>query len=136
VTGTISAWARRGATAVAAGRVAIGVVALAAPPLIGRPWVAEAADSTEGRVLARALGGRDLALGLGALAALGRRSTAARAWIGLAAVADTCDAVTTAVAWRELPASKWLVAASAAGAAAVGAAAVWSLAGEEPPGAA
>ena len=139
---SIGAWARRGATAVAAGRVAIGVVALAAPPVVGRPWVGDPASSTEGRVLARALGGRDLALGLGALAALhGPADTgsavagSAATWVGLAAVADACDAVTTAIAWPRLPATKWLVAASAAGAAAIGAVAAWSLLTPEPPNA-
>jgi hypothetical protein len=123
---TISEWARRGAVAVAAGRVAIGVVALAAPPVVGRPWVGEAARTPEGKVLARALGGRDLALGLGALATLNSQDGSARPWLGLAAAADACDTLATLVAWRRLPASKWLVLATAAGAAAVGAAAVLS----------
>src|SRR6516162_3676189 len=67
---------RRGATAVAAARVAIGVLALARPGVPSRPWVGVGAGADEGeaglavRVLGRALGGRDLSLGLGALAAL------------------------------------------------------------------
>ncbi|HEY2442447.1 MAG TPA: hypothetical protein VGI31_04895 [Streptosporangiaceae bacterium] len=163
MTATISEWLRRGATAVAAGRVAIGVVALAAPPLVARPWVGPMADSAEGRVLARALGGRDLALGIGALAALHAPaiavgsaaagpattgpaatgadvtgSSAARpaaTWVGVAAVADAFDLLATAVAWRRLPASRWLVALSAGGAAVAGAAAAWSLAtGDAPDG--
>jgi hypothetical protein len=138
MTATISAWARRGATVVAAGRVAIGAVALVAPPLVARPWVGEAGGTTEGRLLARTLGGRDLALGLGALAALNGQDAAGSAvtWVGLAAVADACDTVATAVAWRKLPATKWLVAATAAGAAAVGAVAAWSMVSGEPTGAA
>ena len=35
---------RRGATAVAAGRVAIGLAALACPAIPSRPWVGAAAD--------------------------------------------------------------------------------------------
>jgi hypothetical protein len=62
-----AAWVRRGAAALAAARTALGVVALASPQLVGRPWVGDAAEGTPGRVLARALGGRDLALGVGAL---------------------------------------------------------------------
>jgi hypothetical protein len=141
VTATISAWLRRGAIAVAAGRVAIGVVALTAPPLIARPWIGPAAGSAEARVLARALGGRDLALGLGALTALlapepGTGSPvpaagSAGVWVGAAAVADALDALATAASWRKLPASRWLVALSAAGAAALGAAASWSLVARE-----
>ncbi|HJZ25265.1 MAG TPA: hypothetical protein VJ370_03220, partial [Streptosporangiaceae bacterium] len=61
---------RRGATAVAAGRVALGVTALAWPAVPARPWVGPAADGVAARVFGRALGARDLALGLGALAAL------------------------------------------------------------------
>ena len=73
---------RRGATAVAAARVAIGVLALARPGVPSRPWVGAGAGTGAGtaglaaRALGRALGGRDLGLGLGALVALdsgGRR---------------------------------------------------------------
>jgi hypothetical protein len=66
----MSEWLRRGATAVAVSRVGVGVVAFAAPALVSRSWVGGAGGGTSGRVLGRALGGRDLALGLGALAAL------------------------------------------------------------------
>lgn len=131
-----AAWVRRGATALAAARTAIGVVALASPALVGRPWVGAAADGTHGRVLARALGGRDLALGLGTLAALQQiplagtdhSDSAAALWVGLGALADSLDVLATAIAWDELPSvGRWLVAASAGGAAVTGAAAAWSL---------
>ena len=69
-TTTIPSLLRRGATAVAAGRVALGVTALAWPSVPARPWVGAAADGLAARVFGRALGARDLALGLGALAAL------------------------------------------------------------------
>jgi hypothetical protein len=113
-----------------------------------------------GQVLGRALGGRDLSLGLGALAALrlqraqspasiwgaamstdpGKPDPAAAAglaagvWVGLAALADGLDLVTTAVSWRDLPSrQRWLVALSSGGAAAVGAAAAVSLAAGPSP---
>ena len=114
-----------------------------------------------GQVLGRALGGRDLVLGLGALAALrlqpaqspvsiwgAAKSTdpgkpesgggcrpGCGVWVGLAALADGLDLVTTAVSWRDLPSrQRWLVAFSSGGAAAVGAAAAVSLAaGPSPP---
>ena len=113
-----------------------------------------------GQVLGRALGGRDLALGLGALSALrlqraqspasiwgaamstdpGKPDPAAAAdlaagvWVGLAALADGLDLVTTAVSWRDLPSrQRWLVAVSSGGAAAVGAAAAVSLAAGPSP---
>jgi hypothetical protein len=133
-----AAWIRGGATALAGARTAIGVVALASPMLIARPWVgAGAAKAAPGRVLGRALGGRDLALGLGALIAL-RRARAggqygAGVWVGVAALADSFDVLATGAAWDELPAvTRWLVAGSAAGSAAVGAVAAWSLIKGDP----
>ena len=124
-----AAWVRRGATALAAARTAIGVAALASPALIARPWVGAAAHEAPARVLGRALGGRDLALGLGALAALARPAPASAAlWVGAGALADSLDVLATRAAWDELPAiGRWLVAMSAGGAAVVGGAAAWSL---------
>lgn len=195
----MSEWLRRGATAVAVSRIGVGVVAFAAPALVSRSWVGGAGGGPSGRVLGRALGGRDLALGLGALAALrlqSLRTASGRAmvwdaalfaapdpvagpasvpvrpdatpeppptpetlesavaavhgeappldpappwssgpfgpagagqaavWVGLAALADGLDLLTTARAWHELPPlQRWLVALSSGGAAAVGAAA-------------
>jgi hypothetical protein len=131
-----SDWMRRGATALALGRTAIGVAALASPALIARPWVGEASGPAA-RVLGRALGGRDLALGLGALAALQRvppppvppgAPGRAGAWVAAGALADSLDVLATVAAWDELPpAGRWLVAVSAGGAAVAGAAAAWSL---------
>jgi len=196
VPAAMSEWLRRGATAVAVSRVGVGVVAFTAPALVSRSWVGSAGGGPSGRVLGRALGGRDLALGLGALAALrlqrlraasGRAmvwdaalsaapvpvagpasvpvrpdtapeppespesavaavhgeappldpappwssgpfgpagSGPAAVWVGLAALADGVDLLTTARAWHELPPlQRWLVALSSGGAAAVGAAA-------------
>jgi len=165
VPAAMSVWLRRGATAVAASRVGVGVVALAAPALVSRSWAGGAGGGASGQipgqVLGRALGGRDLALGLGALAALRLQSTgaagstwaaalstdpgkpdpaaapglAAGVWVGLAALADGLDLVTTAVSWRDLPSpQRWLVALSSGGAAAVGAAAAVSLVAGAPPG--
>jgi hypothetical protein len=155
VPAAMSVWLRRGATAVAASRVGLGLVAFAAPEVVARSWVG-AGGGPSGRVTAqvmgRALGGRDLVLGLGALAALRLPSTGipssswaaalstgaqkpdpaagrvAGAWVGLAALADGLDLVTTALSWRQLPSpQRWLVTLSAGGAAVVGAAAATSL---------
>jgi hypothetical protein len=117
---------RRGAQAVAAGRVALGVAALAWPSVPARPWVGAAADDLAARVFGRALGARDLALGLGALAALQRPAAepeSASAWVAAGALSDALDVVASLSAWSELPrGSRWLVAASAGGAALAGAA--------------
>jgi hypothetical protein len=135
----IPALLRTGATAVAAGRVALGLTALAWPSGPARPWVGAAADDLAARVFGRALGARDLALGLGALAALRRSADApasgggpagsggsggsAAAWVAAGALSDALDVAASLSAWRELPrVGRWLVVASAGGAALAGAA--------------
>jgi hypothetical protein len=139
-------WMRGGAAAIAAARTAIGVVALAAPTLVTRPWLGPDRGPAA-RVLGRALGGRDLALGLGALAALQPTPAGPQSaghpgiWIGLAALSDAMDVLATVAAWDELPpVGRWLVAMSAGGSAVAGAAAAGSLltgaAGSLPTGAA
>lgn len=140
---------RRGAAAVAAARVAIGVAALVWPAVPSRPWVGAGTGDGNGdgagagsaelasRVFGRALGGRDLGLGLGALVALGRLSRegngepeaeSASVWVAAGALADALDVATTLVAWRDLPrVTRWLVIGSAAGAAVTGAAGALAL---------
>jgi hypothetical protein len=94
------------------------------------PWrrasVLMAADDLAARVFGRALGARDIALGLGALTALQRPATepgSACAWVAAGALSDALDVVASLSSWRELPrVSRWLVAGSAGGAALVGAA--------------
>jgi hypothetical protein len=117
---------RRGAMTVAALRVALGLTALAWPSVPARPWTGAGADDLTTRVFGRALGARDLALGLGALAAL-RDQTAspgsARSWVAAGALSDALDVAASLAAWRELPrGTRWLVAASAGSAALAGAA--------------
>jgi hypothetical protein len=106
----------RGAGRILAGlRLLIGVVAFAAPTRLARGWVGvEAADGT-GKVLARAMGGRDLALGLGAVLALGGEG-AARGWLEAGGLADAGDVVASVLAWRRLPhRGRWVVLALAGG---------------------
>jgi hypothetical protein len=103
-------------------RVAIGVTALAAPQVIAGPWIGVEAQLPNARLLARAMGMRDLALGAGALLALSRgRGEAARDWVWLGAASDAMDATLTAVAFHRLPRlGRWGVVGSAGGAALVG----------------
>ncbi|MBV9448415.1 MAG: hypothetical protein JO345_21225 [Streptosporangiaceae bacterium] len=116
----ISVWLRRGTTTVAAGRVALGLTALAWPAVPARPWVGASADDLAAKVFGRALGARDVALGLGALAA---PTGSARAWVAAGALSDALDVLASVASWRDLPRlTRWLVAASAGGAAIVGAA--------------
>jgi hypothetical protein len=135
---------RHAVTAVAAGRVALGLAALARPSVPARPWVGASADELGARVFGRALGARDLALGLGALAALrsapagsaGAQAAgawAAGAWVAAGALSDALDVAITAAAWPELPrTTRWLIAASAGGAAVAGAAGALALSLDRP----
>jgi hypothetical protein len=119
---------------VAWGRVGIGVAAVAAPTAMARPWIGVAARETESRLLARTMGGRDLALGLGALRALGRSDEEARPWVALGGMADTVDALATVLAFASLPRqSRWLILATTVGAAAVSTRVALSLEQTDPP---
>jgi len=105
---------------VALGRIGIGCTALVAPTAMARPWIGDAASGPEARVLARTMGGRDLALGIGALRALGVDSAVARPWVALAGLADAVDATVTVLAFRRLPRlSRWAILASTVGSAVV-----------------
>jgi stage V sporulation protein SpoVS len=68
------------------------------------------------------LGGRDIALAAGALAAFRAHDQAElRRWAGMGAIADAVDAVATLACWSTLPkTNRLLVLAAAAGAAVVG----------------
>jgi hypothetical protein len=113
--------ARQAAGALAAARAVLGVTALVVPRLPAGPWVgAEEARRTSVRLFARTLGGRDLALGLAALAVLVGDGDARRL-VEAGALADGCDAVATLLAFTKLPSkSRWLVLASTIGAATAG----------------
>jgi len=118
------------ATALAVNRVAFGMSFLGAPARAGRLWIGRsAARRPESRVFARALGARDIALGLGALRALREGDdAAARAWLAGHALSDGADLVATLAAGRELPAGPAAFAVAVAGAStAIGAAAAMKL---------
>ena len=119
--------ARQLALGVAATRIGLGVTAIAAPTVVGRPWIGPDAYTPGGHVLARALGGRDVALGLGPVLAC-RHRRPLRSWVEVAVLADLVDVGVTLVSFARLPTrSRWLVLASAVGAAGAGALAARSL---------
>jgi hypothetical protein len=122
---TVAALLRRGAWAVAAGRVALGLTAMAWPSVPARPLVGAAAGDVAGRVLGRAVGARDVASALGAPRALGHVAAepgSACTWIAAGALSDCLDVLASLSSWRDLPRrSRWPVVASAAGAALTGA---------------
>lgn len=113
--------ARRVAAAVAWARIGLGATALVAPTVPLRPWVGRnVAWRPQAKLLARSLGGRDLALGLGAVLAL-RKDAPVRGWVEAAALGDAGDVLATLAAFGSLPKlGRLAVVASAAGAAALG----------------
>ena len=111
--------ARQLAEAVAWGRIGIGITALVAPTVPLRPWVGrDFAWQPRAKLLARSLGARDLALGIGVILAL-RHDAPVRGWVEGSGLADAGDVLDTLLAFGKLPKSgRWLVLLSAAGAAA------------------
>ena len=77
------------ARALAAGRVAIGASLCAAPGLAAG-WVGFDARAPGARVITRALGARDAALGLGTLAAA-HDATELRHWLVASSACDAAD---------------------------------------------
>ncbi len=97
-----------------AARSALGVAAIVVPGVPLAPWVGVDRHRGSARLLARALGGRDLALGLGTLGAL-RSGGPVRPWVLAGALADAGDLAITLLDWDHLPrAGRVAVAAAAA----------------------
>jgi hypothetical protein len=96
---------------VAIGRIIAGSLYLAFPrPLV---WAWTGTEDRRINALGRAIGARDLALGVGALVAL-RRDVPARGWFEAALLSDAADAVATLLAFRHLPRlRRWLILAAA-----------------------
>ena len=126
--------ARRVAFALAGARALLGIGALVSPGLPAAPWVGRD-ESTRAsvRLFARALGGRDLALGLGCLLAL-RSSRNSRSWVEAGALADLVDTAATLLAFSSLPRrSRYLILAVTIGSAFSGAAIAPSIDAVEAP---
>lgn len=104
----------------AGSRILIGAALVAAPRTGGRLWLGADADRAPTEVALRALGARDVAIGLGALAAL-EAATPARRWLEAGVLADLGDAAAMAVVGDDVPAAMRLgTVGVAAGAAALG----------------
>ncbi len=101
-------------------------MALVMPTQLARGWVGPEAAGGTGKVLARAMGGRDLALGMGAVLALRHGGDApvlalrlgggAPGWLAAGGLADAGDSIATLLAWRALPKrGRWAVLGLAGG---------------------
>ena len=105
----------------AIGRLLFGVAALAAPALSGRTLAGAGGELPDAKAFLRGMGGREIGLGLGLLAAM-RSGGAVRPWILAGVLADSGDLVGIAGAWTHLPVAKrWLGLATAGAAASTGA---------------
>ena len=93
--------ARDLAVGLAGGRIAIGVVSLLVPGLVGRAMMGPDGDSGGTRLFLRVVGVRDLALGVGVLVALDRNAPV-RGWLRASAVVDGLDAAGCLLARRHL----------------------------------
>jgi hypothetical protein len=94
--------ARELATTQALGRLGIGVAMLAAPERMTVPWVGAAGARRGTRVLTRALGAREIALGIGQARAV-RAGFGVRPWLVGGVIADAVDLVATSRSRGDLP---------------------------------
>jgi hypothetical protein len=87
--------------AIAAGRVAIGTAAVVAPRFAGGTWIGAPADDPAVAVFARAMGARDVAVGIATMRAV-RYRQGARTMALLGAACDAMDFAATVVAFRRI----------------------------------
>jgi hypothetical protein len=85
------------------GRFLFGVAFITEPRLMDRAWIGKQARLPGAQVLARAVGARDLTLGLGGLQAVMRNDGSAQSWLGAAAICDGVDFGATWAAGRRIP---------------------------------
>jgi hypothetical protein len=84
-------------------RFLFGVAFIAQPNLMDRSWIGKQARPPGAQVLARALGARDLALGLGGLQAVTHNDGSARPWLAALAICDAVAFRATLAAGRGIP---------------------------------
>jgi hypothetical protein len=90
------------AIALARGRIAIGLGFLLLPGITGRMWVGRDANRAGPKVFVRAMGARDVAMGLGIVIAFDR-GTPVRGWLEAATLADLADFAATLIARDHIP---------------------------------
>jgi hypothetical protein len=107
--------AQTAARMIAAGRVLVGAVMFTSPDLVAAPWVGDDARTDGARLVVRALGARDAALGAGTLAAAGDDGAHLRRWLLASSASDAADFVAT-LAGPRTPARKAVLGLAAASA--------------------
>jgi hypothetical protein len=91
------------AALISLGRFVLGAAFIARPKILEGAWIGRQARLPGAQVLARAVGARDLTLGLGVLQAVGRDDGSVRPWLAAAAVCDAVDFGATYAAGRRIP---------------------------------
>jgi hypothetical protein len=91
------------ATLISVGRAVFGVAFIAEPKLMDRAWIGKQARLPGAQVLARAVGARDLVIGLGGLQAVARDDGSAQPWLAAAAICDAVDFGATLTAGHKIP---------------------------------
>jgi len=74
-----------------ASRAAIGVALLAAPRLVGKPWLGDVSERPATQMAIAGLGARDLVIGAGTVWALAGRKRDVGPWLIAAGLADAAD---------------------------------------------
>jgi hypothetical protein len=105
--------ARDLAVGLSGGRIAVGAASLLVPGVVGRAMMGPDGDSGAARLFLRVVGARDLALGIGVLAALGRNAPV-QGWLRASAVVDGLDAAGSLLARHHLRPTVFPAAAGAA----------------------
>jgi hypothetical protein len=93
------------AALISLGRFLFGAAFIARPKLLEGAWIGRQARLPGAQVLGRAVGARDLALGLGGLQATARDDFSVRPWLAAAAICDAVDFGATYAAGRRIPRS-------------------------------
>lgn len=91
------------AALISLGRFVFGAAFIAQPKILEGAWIGRQARLPGAQVLARAVGARDLTLGLGGLQAVARDDGSVRPWLAAAAVCDAVDFGATYAAGRRIP---------------------------------
>jgi hypothetical protein len=112
-------------------RIAFGVGFVLVPGWMGRLWIGDDAKRPAVKLLTRALGVRDLVIGLGTAIALDRGAPV-RGWLEAAALSDAVDLVATLLASGSIPDRSRNVVAAIAGGSAVAGVALARALGEPP----
>jgi|SRR5215203_1376827 len=91
------------AVVISVARFLFGIAFIAKPTLMEPAWIGKQARVPGAQVLARAVGARDLVVGLGGLHAVTREHRLARPWLAAGAICDAVDFGATLAAGRTIP---------------------------------